>query len=509
MTIVYLGLGSNLGDRATLLRQALDSLARDLRILRLSSVYETDPWGNTDQGPFLNLVAEVETSLPPERVLAAAQRVEQELGRRRLVHWGPRTMDVDVLLFGDQTLETPDLIVPHPRLTDRAFVLVPLADLAPDLVLPHDGRTVRSALEALPEAERRGVHPWVGDLGWPARPRTVILDALRRAQSGGGYVSGQELSRRLGLSRTAVWKHIRELRAAGYELEAHPRCGYRLRAEQEQLVPEAIADHRRETAAARSAGDRTPSIRLGQPLECHRSLASTNERARELAAQGLPEGMTVVAWEQTAGKGRLGRQWTSPPGGLWMSVVLRPALAPAEIAGVTLTAAVAVAEAIAAVTGVEVGIKWPNDLLVDGRKVCGILTELAAEADRVNHVTVGIGINVNLDEDVLPVAAATAPTSLRLAAGREVSLPRLAAAVLDRLEEWYGRLLAEGFEPVRRRWTALSATLGQTVTVTLPGLTLTGTARELAPDGSLILDLPDGSRRSVVAGDVTLRPPSS
>ncbi|MGE5591638.1 MAG: biotin--[acetyl-CoA-carboxylase] ligase, partial [Bacillota bacterium] len=449
MTRAYLGLGSNLGDRASYLRRALGSLARDLRLLRISPVYETAPWGNTQQGPFLNLVAEVETPLAPEELLAVCQRVEQELGRRRLVHWGPRTMDVDVLLFGDQILDRPDLTVPHPRMADRAFVLVPLADLVPGLVLPGDGRCVRDALWALPESERRGVRPWAGDLGWSQAPRAAILEALRQAQPAGGYVSGQELSRRLGLSRTAVWKHIQELRAAGYEVEAHTRLGYRLTAVTEMLVPEAIAAHRGE-AVAGPPGEGGPAVpgqaappRLGEPLECHRSLASTNERARALAARGLPEGLTVIAWEQTAGRGRLGRAWTSPPGGLWMSVLLRPPVAPAEIAGVTLTAAVAVAEAIELTAGVRVGIKWPNDLLVDGRKVCGILTELAAEADRVNHVVVGIGINANLDREALPEAAPTPPTSLRLAAGRDVSLPRLAAAVLDRLEAWYGRLAAE------------------------------------------------------------------
>lgn len=513
MTRAYLGLGSNLGDRASLLRTALGSLARDLRVLRVSPVYETDPWGNTEQGPFLNLVAEVETSLPPEELLAVCQRVEQELGRRRLARWGPRTMDVDVLLFGDQKLDRPDLVVPHPRMADRAFVLVPLADLAPGLILPGDGRSVQAALAALPAAERRGVRLWEGDLGWPRAPRAVILEALRGALSGGGYVSGQELSRSLGLSRTAVWKHIQELRAAGYELEAHPRRGYRLVSAREMLVPEAIAGYRREAAPGHPPGDGQAASgqavppRLGEPLECHRSLPSTNERARTLAAKGFPEGLTVIAREQTAGRGRLGRDWTAPPGGLWMSVLLRPSLAPAEIAGITLTAAVAVAEAIDLAAGVAVGIKWPNDLLVGGRKVCGILTELAAEADRVNHVIVGIGINANLDREALPAAAPTPPTSLRLAAGRDISLPRLAAAVLDRLEAWYGRFKAEGFEPVRRRWTELSVTLGQPVTVSLPGLTMAGTARELAPDGALILELPDGSRRTVAAGDVTLRPP--
>ena len=156
----YLSLGGNLGDREVLLREAVRVLAEQMRVRRLSPVYETDPWGYTDQAPFLNLVAEVETDLPPANLLLAAQATEQALGRERVLRWGPRTVDVDILLYGDRQLDRPELTVPHPRLGERAFVLVPLADLAPDLIIPGHGLTVREALARLPAAAKAGVRCW-------------------------------------------------------------------------------------------------------------------------------------------------------------------------------------------------------------------------------------------------------------------------------------------------------------------------------------------------------------
>lgn len=159
----YLGLGGNLGDREAYLQQAVRLLGEQerVRVLRLSPIYETEPWGYTDQAAFLNQVAEVETELSPQALLAATQAVERALGRERLLRWGPRTMDVDILLYGDRRIDEPDLTVPHPRLTQRAFVLVPLTDLAPDLQLPNrGGLTVREALSRLSDADKNGVRRW-------------------------------------------------------------------------------------------------------------------------------------------------------------------------------------------------------------------------------------------------------------------------------------------------------------------------------------------------------------
>lgn len=156
----YIGLGSNLGDREGYLRRALRRLeeAGAGHVRRVSPVYETDPWGYADQGPFLNLVAEIETDLTPSALLAGAQAIERELGRERTLRWGPRTIDLDILLYGDLIWDKPELTLPHPRLAERAFVLVPLADLDPGLVIPGTAKTVAEALRALPADQ--GVRPW-------------------------------------------------------------------------------------------------------------------------------------------------------------------------------------------------------------------------------------------------------------------------------------------------------------------------------------------------------------
>lgn len=344
--------------------------------------------------------------------------------------------------------------------------------------------------------------------------RQAILQALVEAARNGAHLSGEELSRSIGLSRTAVWKHIQELREAGCDIEAQPHLGYHLREAEQVLLPEIVAAFRprRPAAPPRSAEGVSPGassgprqqMRLGEPLACSTSLPSTNDRAKELAAAGAAHGTAVLAWRQTRGRGRLGREWSSPAGGLWLSLILRPPLSPAEVPRLTLVSAVAVAEAVEQATGLRPSIKWPNDLLLDGRKVCGILTELSAEADRVAYVVVGIGLNANLGAGQLPAQAATPATSLQLALGRKVPLPSLAAAVLDRLEEWYSRFLAEGFDPVRSRWVERSATLGRFVTASLPGGAISGTAVDLAEDGALVVRLADGTRRAVLAGDVTL-----
>ena len=324
-------------------------------------------------------------------------------------------------------------------------------------------------------------------------PRQAILQALVEAARHGAHLSGEALSRSIGLSRTAVWKHIQELRETGCDIEAQPHLGYRLREAEQVLLPETVAAFRPRQ-----------HMRLGEPLECSTSLPSTNDRAKELAAAGATHGTSVLAWRQTRGRGRLGREWSSPAGGLWLSLILRPPLSPAEVPRLTLVSAVAVAEAVEQATGLRPSIKWPNDLLLDGRKVCGILTELSAEADRVAYVVVGIGLNANLGAGQLPAQAATPATSLQLALGRKVPLPSLAATVLDRLGEWYSRFLAEGFDPVRSRWVERSATLGRFVTASLPGGAISGTAVDLAEDGALVVRLADGTRRAVLAGDVTL-----
>jgi BirA family biotin operon repressor/biotin-[acetyl-CoA-carboxylase] ligase len=322
--------------------------------------------------------------------------------------------------------------------------------------------------------------------------RDDILQMLRREP--GGYVSGEEISRRLAVTRTAIWKHIRALKQDGYDIEAHPRLGYRLLRVPDLLLPAEIA-----------AGLNTK--RLGRHVAYFRRVASTNNEAKKLAAAGCPEGQIVVAEEQSVGRGRLARSWFSPfAGGVWFTIVLRPPFSPQDAPKCTLLAAVAVCRAIRRATGVACGIKWPNDILCEGRKVVGILTEMSAEMDAINHVVIGIGINVNIAADDFPPELRGLAMSLSLAAGRP--LPRLAVllAALEELEAVYGLALAEGFGPVLTEWRAASITLGRTVDVSGPGRQFSGTALDIDGDGALLVATAAGVER-VLAGDVSIRIP--
>lgn len=323
--------------------------------------------------------------------------------------------------------------------------------------------------------------------------RDAILAVLRTA--GENWVSGEELSRQLGVSRTAIWKQIEGLRSAGYQLEAQPRLGYRLVG-----VPDAV------TPAEVLPGLTTRTF--GRQIEYRESAGSTNEVAKQLAREGAPEGLVVVANEQTSGKGRLGRTWVTPPGSaLAMSLILRPPLPPYLAPRVTLVAAVAVAEAVRDVTGLPVGIKWPNDLHVRGRKFCGILTEMDAEMERVAFVVCGIGLNVNLAPEQIPPELRETATSIFAEAGRNFSRALLVQAVMARFEQVYDLLVAGRFDLVLDRWRALSVTLGQPVQVHSAGggAPLKGVAEEVDEDGALLVRDGAGVLHRVVAGEVSLR----
>lgn len=316
------------------------------------------------------------------------------------------------------------------------------------------------------------------------------------AQEGGEWVSGEAISRRLGVSRTAVWKQIEALRAAGYQVEAAPRRGYRLMSR-----PDAL------TAAEILPGLTTR--RFGRVVEYRESVSSTNELAKAMAREGAPEGLLVVADQQTAGKGRLGRRWSTPPGSaIAMSLLLRPDLPPYHAPRITLAAAVAVAEAVRDLTGLPVGIKWPNDLQVDGRKLCGILTEMEAEIDRVAFAVVGIGLNVHLKREEMDPAFQEQATSLALEGAASTRRADLVRAILTRFEATYDELLAGGFASILDRWRALSVTLGASVRLlTVDGAVVAeGVAEGVDEEGALLLRDDAGQLRRAVSGEVSLRP---
>lgn len=315
-----------------------------------------------------------------------------------------------------------------------------------------------------------------------------ILDLLRASKS--GHLSGAELAGKLGVSRTAVWKHIRSLEESGYGIEAVPSKGYRLFAE-----PDVI----RMSGLLRPAGKNAAT----RPVIYLEETASTNIVAMERAGQGAAEGMVVIAEQQTGGKGRLGRSWSSPKGNLYFSIILRPAVAPQQAPLLTLMGAVAVASALRAFSGTAAGIKWPNDILIHDRKVSGLLTEMSAEADRVRHLVLGIGINCNMNIRLLPEEVRGLATTLAAETGRTVDRTKLLAAVLAELDRWYGAFLADR-RSVLSAWRELNVTLGREVSVRGMDGEVRGRAKDIDDEGRLVLVLGDGSARTVAAGDVTI-----
>ena len=318
-----------------------------------------------------------------------------------------------------------------------------------------------------------------------------VLALLREA--GDGYISGEEIAGRLGVSRTAVWKHIRALKAAGYEIESHARKGYSLLEAPDLLLPQEIQ----------------PTLRtkvVGQTMVHYEEIPSSNNEAKRLALSGTPDGTVVVAEAQGAGKGRLSRGWYSPARkGIWFSVVLRPSFLPQEAPKCTMMAAVAVVRAMKDM-GFSVGIKWPNDVLdKDGKKLVGILTEMSAEMERVNYVVIGTGINVNLWSEDFPEDVRDIATSLAMLRGGKVDRAELFARVLEAMDELYLGIEKNGFDAVLDEWRKYSVTLGQAVNVIGVKETFAGTAADIDEDGALLIDTSEGRRR-VLAGDVSIRP---
>jgi BirA family biotin operon repressor/biotin-[acetyl-CoA-carboxylase] ligase len=315
-----------------------------------------------------------------------------------------------------------------------------------------------------------------------------ILLLLRSSSS--GFVSGANLAASMGVSRTAVWKHIKTLEREGYCIEAIPSKGYRLTSAPDIIV---ISDLKR------GLGTKT----VGREVVHHAGTGSTNTLATDLAQKGAVDGTAVIAETQTGGKGRLGRTWVSPPGNLYLSVILRPAVPVHKAPLITLMGAVAVAAVVREHLKVPAGIKWPNDVLISGKKVAGLLTEMSAEPDRIRHIVLGIGVNVNMDTRELPPDVRRTATTLAAATGGRVDRTALVKELLAALDHWYHRFLKNEAE-VLDAWEGLNVTLGNRVTVSGTGTRLEGFARGVDAEGRLILELDDGTRQQVAAGDVTI-----
>jgi len=298
-----------------------------------------------------------------------------------------------------------------------------------------------------------------------------VLKALRGCS---GYLSGETLSKQLGISRVSIWKHIRGLKEDGYVIEASSR-GYKLISSPDLLLPYEFPG-------------------LEQSIHYFRKVGSTMDAARELVKKGAREGAIVIAEAQTLGRGRLSREWLSPQGGIYFTLVLRPRISPAYAPRINLMASIAVAVTIKKLFGLKAKLKWPNDVLIENKKVCGILAEMDAEMDAVNFVNVGIGINANTS---IPQFEKTA-TSLKDALGREISRKEFLNTLLVEIEHWQSLLMKAD---LLEEWKKLSGTLGKDVRVVAPDDVIVGRAIDIDTTGALIIRESDGSLKKAMAGD--------
>jgi BirA family biotin operon repressor/biotin-[acetyl-CoA-carboxylase] ligase len=319
-------------------------------------------------------------------------------------------------------------------------------------------------------------------------PSAAILRLFREQ---GGFVSGEMISRELHVSRTAIWKQINALRKAGYVIQAVPSRGYQLMSAPDLLTSAEVAAQ-------------LDAAVVGRRIVFLEETSSTNGDAFRLAEQGGEEGTVVLADSQNGGKGRMGRVWTSPAGvNLYCSVILRPGGMPYEAPQLTFLSAVAVARAIERVSALRPEIKWPNDVLIRGRKVAGLLNEMSAETDGINFVILGIGVNLNMTGEQFPSDLRHPATSLLLESGRPVGRARFCAAMLNELDHLYAAFRANGFGPVREEWQRRCNAHGRELAVSDGGAEIVrGMFAGIDGSGALLVSGTDGTVSKILSGDV-------
>lgn len=320
-----------------------------------------------------------------------------------------------------------------------------------------------------------------------------ILEMLK--QNTQGFVSGEEISERLNVSRTAVWKCINQLRESGYVIESQTKNGYRL-----VFSPDSVA-----------AGEILPLLNtavIGRKILYFDSIDSTNLYAKKAAETDFHDGTVVVADEQTAGKGRLGRHWVSSKGkGVWMTIMLKPDIDPSDAAKTTLLAACAVCRAVEKCCGLAATIKWPNDVVYGGRKLCGILTEMSAEGEQIRFLIIGIGINANFNTDDFPEDLADVATSIKRELGMDIPRKMLAAEVINEFEAAYRVFISQNgnIRPFIEEYKKRSAVIGKDVRVIYKKEEVIGKAVDITEEGQLVILMQDGSRREILSGEVSVR----
>lgn len=319
-----------------------------------------------------------------------------------------------------------------------------------------------------------------------------LYRTIQLLEEADGPISGEAVAQQLGMTRSAVWKQIRELREQGYEILSSQKDGYTLVHSSSRLLPYQIKKHLKTRA-------------IGQNIHYLPTTPSTNDVARWLAAGGDPaelHGTVVIAEEQTGGVGRLGRAWVSPEGGIWITIILKPGIPIDHVFMITMVGAVAVARAIRREIGLGAMIKWPNDVLIGDKKVAGLLLELAAEADTIHYCLLGIGIDANFDPSVLSPDLQRGVTTLRAELDHEVDRAKLLARLLRDFERHYDLLEAHEYDAILREWRSLSCTLDQHVHVNTLTKSFDGEAIDIDEYGALLVRKENGRIERVIAGDL-------
>lgn len=318
----------------------------------------------------------------------------------------------------------------------------------------------------------------------------LILNTFK--ENRGEFVSGQFISNQIKVTRTTVWKHIGGLRKKGYVILSVPSKGYKLIETPDIL---SIADIKK--------GIKTTVI--GKEILIFDEVKSTNDLTMEFAAKGSKEGLVVVAESQHHGKGRLGRQWISPKGvNIYASFLLRPEIPPVNAPVLTMMASLAAVEAISNTTGLDARIKWPNDILVNQKKISGILTEMNAEEEKINYVVIGIGINVNMKNEDFPENIRIPATSVMDSLGRKFDRSKLLCSLIESMDSNYEYLRKKGVMSVMSKWRPLCITLNKMIKVTSAGGAITGVAEDVTKEGGLVIRIGEDLKKVIYSGDVTI-----
>lgn len=314
--------------------------------------------------------------------------------------------------------------------------------------------------------------------------KSKILEILEKSE---GYVSGEVISKEIGISRAAIWKHIKKLREQGYEIGSKTNEGYKL-----IKTPDYLTGFELERILFTDI--------IGKKVLFFEEVDSTNNKAKQIASEEK-EGTVVISEVQTSGRGRRGREWNSPKGGIYISFILKPNIPPEKAPQLTLVSSLALAETLNSMDKkLDAKIKWPNDILIKGKKISGILTELSSDIEKINHIVVGVGVNLNTDKNALPETG----TSLKTEMGENVSIKLFLKLFLEHFDLVYKEYITNGINKIIERWKFNSDTLGKKVKIIGMNETFEGLAKDIDENGALILKTKEKEIK-VYSGDVSLR----